>query len=293
MMRIALFGNTHRTAVASHIAHVVDCLQGKITTLLLTPELLELIRPALDAFSMQVETIESDDFSADLALSIGGDGTFLTTASRVGDKGIPILGINAGRLGFLADVAMHEVRHALEAFACHDCTIEERTLLRVDTSEAAHIEHPYALNDVAILKQDSSSMINITAALNGELVHTYMADGLLVSTPTGSTAYSLSVGGPIVMPQVKGMLLSPIASHSLSVRPLLIPDTWNIDLKVDSRNGCYLLSVDGRHKVIEQTVGLRIRKADFAIRIVRLPGHTFFGTLKSKLMWGVDRRTEH
>ena len=289
-MRIAIFGNTYREVILSHIRQVVDCLRRHEVTFLFDKQLYDFADPALHLGGERVEIIDTDRFAADLALSIGGDGTFLTTASRVGDKRIPILGINLGRLGFLADVADPDIPKALEAFMRHDCLIEERTLLRVETSDGTPLDSPHALNEVAVLKQDSSSMISIDTSVNGEMVHTYMADGLLVSTPTGSTAYSMSVGGPILVPQVQGFVLSPVSSHSLNVRPLLIPDSWCIDLEVHSRNGHYLVSVDGRSRVMEQSTRLHISKADYTIHMVKQQGYTFFDTLKNKLMWGVDKR---
>ena len=267
-MRIAIFGNTYREVILSHIRQVVDCLRRHEVTFLFDKQLYDFADPALHLGGERVEIITSDRFAADLALSIGGDGTFLTTASRV-DPDIP---------------------KALEAFMRHDCLIEDRTLLRVETSDGTPLDYPHALNEVAVLKQDSSSMISIDTSVNGEMVHTYMADGLLVSTPTGSTAYSMSVGGPILVPQVQGFVLSPVSSHSLNARPLLIPDSWCIDLEVHSRNGQYLVSVDGRSRVMEQSTRLHISKADYTIRMVKQQGYTFFDTLKNKLMWGVDKR---
>ena len=163
-------------------------------------------------------------------------------------------------------------------------------MLRVETSYGTTFDYPYALNEVSVLKQDSSSMLSITASVNGEMVHTYHADGLLVATPTGSTAYSMSVGGPLVVPEAENFILSPIASHSLNVRPLIVPDTWTFELEVHSRSQCYLVALDGRSKVLELTTKLKITKADYTIKIIKQLNHTFFDTLKNKLMWGVDKR---
>lgn len=289
-MRIAVFGNTYHEAIRSHIGLIIDYFRQKNAVFLFDKELYDYMCGSVSLEAGHVEIIVGDDFSADLALSIGGDGTFLTTASRVGRKQIPVLGVNIGRLGFLADVADDEITKALDAFIRHDYMIEERTLLSVETSDGTPLDHPYALNEVAILKQNGSSMISVNASVNGEALHTYQADGLLVSTPTGSTAYSLSVGGPIVVPQARSLILSPVSSHSLNVRPLIIPDSWSIDLDVFSRSGSYLLAVDGRSKVLDPAVKLRISKADYTIRLVKPKGYSFFDALKSKLMWGVDKR---
>jgi NAD+ kinase len=253
-------------------------------------ESLHLVLSQINVENADIEMIVGNDFSADLALSIGGDGTFLNTASLVGAKPIPILGINIGRLGFLADVSDNEILKALESVLAQDYIIEERTLLNVQTSDNSELEYPFALNEVAVLKQDGASMISINTGVNGRFVHTYQADGLLVSTPTGSTAYSLSVGAPIVIPQAQNFILAPVASHSLNDRPLIVPDSWSIELEVFSRSDSYLISVDGRSKVLDTNTKLRITKADYTIKIVKQKDYTFFDTLKNKLMWGVDKR---
>ena len=277
-MKIAIFGNIYNRAIASHIETIINHLKDKGVSFLLHESLRSFCNYS------DIELISGSDFTADLALSIGGDGTFLNTASQVGAKKIPILGINIGRLGFLADVSDNEILTALDSILAHDYITEERTLLRVQTSDGEQLDYPFALNEVAILKQDS--MISINTSVNGEVVHTYQADGLLVSTPTGSTAYSLSVGGPIVIPQAQSFILSPVASHSLNVRPLIIPDDWSIDLEIFSRSNSYLIAVDGRSKVLSDKTKLRITKADYTIKIVKQKDYTFFDTLKNKLMWG-------
>jgi len=187
-------------------------------------------------------------------------------------------------------VSTDEIVPALDAILAKKYSIQERTLLYVETSDGTCFEYPYALNEVSVLKQDSSSMLSITASVNGEMVHTYHADGLLVATPTGSTAYSMSVGGPLVVPEAENFILSPIASHSLNVRPLIVPDTWVFELEVHSRSQCYLVALDGRSKVLELETKLKIRKADFTVKVIKQLNHTFFDTLKNKLMWGVDKR---
>jgi NAD+ kinase len=269
---------------------LLDYFSNNDIKLLLDKELYDFLQ-SMDHFDLtKLALISDDDFHADLALSIGGDGTFLNTAARIGSKGIPILGINTGRLGFLADVPREDILPALNAIMTNNFSVEDRTLLKIETSDETFFDYPYALNEICILKQDSSSMLSINASVNGEMVHTYQSDGLIISTPTGSTAYSMSVGGPLVVPQAQNFILSPIASHSLNVRPLIVPDSWTIELEVHSRNQCFLVALDGRSKVLEQTTTLRVSKADFTIKVVKQLNHTFFDTLKSKLMWGVDKR---
>jgi len=289
-MRIAIFANTYRTVILKHIEVLFEYFKDKGITLLLDEELSLFVKENSNCCMDCAEVVQNDDFQADLALSIGGDGTFLNTAARIGRKNIPILGVNTGRLGFLTDVPSEEILSALDAILSSKFEVEERTLLFVETSDGLSFDYPYALNEVSVLKQDSSSMISVNASVNGEMVHTYQADGLLVSTPTGSTAYSMSVGGPLVVPQAQNFILSPVASHSLNVRPLIVPDTWIIELEVHSRSHCFLVAIDGRSKVLEQATKLKITKADYTIKIVKQLNHTFFDTLKNKLMWGVDKR---
>jgi NAD+ kinase len=289
-MRIAIFGNIYRSLLLSNVLILIDYFKDKKVILILDKELHDLVLNHGSCKMDRIEVIQEDDFQADIAISIGGDGTFLNTAARIGRKGIPILGINTGRLGFLADVPNDEIIPALNTLMSHNYNIEERSLLLTETSDGETFKYPFALNEVSVLKQDSSSMLGITASVNGQMVHTYHADGLIISTPTGSTAYSMSVGGPIVIPQTQNFILSPIASHSLNVRPLIIPDSWTIELEVHSRSLCYLVAIDGRSKVLKQETKLKITKADYSIKIIKDQNHTFFDTLKNKLMWGVDKR---
>ena len=289
-MKIAIFANTYRPFILTPLRTLIDFFTEKGVTLMLEQELYKFVVEHDDCCSDTIEIISNDDFSANIALSIGGDGTFLSTAAHIGKKQIPVLGINTGRLGFLADVPVENILPALESLLSSNYDIEERTLLFVETSDHTQLDNPYALNEVSVLKQDSSSMISIHTYLNGEAIHTYQADGLLISTPTGSTAYSMSVGGPIVVPQAQNILLSPVASHSLNVRPLIVPDNWIIELDVKSRSHCYQVALDGRSVILSEDTKLRITKADFSVKVIKQRNHTFFHTLKSKLMWGMDKR---
>lgn len=289
-MTIAIFGNTFRPTVLNIMEIIFSYFKTRKVALLLDKELYTYCMEHSVVQPDQQLLITNDDFHADIALSIGGDGTFLSTAARIGSKNIPIMGINTGRLGFLADVSVDAVEKALDAIMHNQITVEERTLLKVDFSDGRVVDYPYVLNEVSVLKQDSSSMISINTYLNEEAIHSYHADGLIVATPTGSTAYSMSVGGPLMVPQAQNIILSPIASHSLTVRPLVVPDDWIVDLEVFSRNGFYLVTMDGRILVLEQDVKIRISKANYNIRVAKQLNHTFFDSLKSKLMWGLDKR---
>lgn len=289
-MTIAIFGNILRPVIISHIKALLDFSKVVGITLQLDEELYDFAKAYNNEITAETEIINSNNFSADIALSIGGDGTFLTTAARVGRKNIPILGVNTGRLGFLTDVAGENLIPTMESIIAGNHTIEERTLLTLEAKDGTPFSYPMALNDISILKQESSSMISINVSLNNEPVNRYQADGLVISTPTGSTAYSMSVGGPIVVPQARNFIISPVASHSLNVRPLVVPDDWVIDLEVKSRSHNYMVSLDGRTKILEQNTRLRVVRADYTIKVIKQPHHTFFDTLKSKLMWGMDKR---
>ena len=234
--------------------------------------------------------ITGDTFDIDMAISMGGDGTFLRTAARVNRQDIPILGINTGRLGFLADIGSPDIEDTLVELAQNNYRIEERTLLRLETQEKAYKGYNYALNEIAILKRDTSSMMTIHTALNDEYLTSYQADGLLIATPTGSTAYSMSVNGPIILPQDTSLVLSPVAPHSLNVRPLVIPDDYVIKIGVESRNRTFLISLDGRSEIFPAGIELRISKADYTTKVIKRFNHTFYETLRQKLMWGADAR---
>lgn len=281
-MKIALFGNWYKRSTIDEVAHILDFMERVGVDVLLSQELREVmnLRNKYQPFNYDTED------ELDFALSVGGDGTFLYTASVIGDKNIPILGINCGRLGFLADVQTKEVDFICDQLVQSNYTIEQRSLLCVTADNDAHIEHPYALNEIAVMKQELSSMIGIEAKVNGELLNLYKADGLVISTPTGSTAYNLSVGGPLMMPQTRSTIISPIATHTLNVRPIVIPDDWYIDLTVKSRSHSFLLSVDGRSLTMKEDTHLHIEKAPYTIKLVQIGENSFINSLRQKLNWG-------
>lgn len=227
----------------------------------------------------------------DLALSVGGDGTFLRTAAAVSDSGIPVLGINTGRLGFLADVNFNDLKETLDEIFSEEYLIEERSLLEVSVDELPSFSrYNRALNEVAILKQDTASMLTIHTYINNDFLTSYQADGLIVATPTGSTAYSLSVGGPILVPSSPSFVLSPIAPHNLTSRPLVVQDDAKLKLKIESRSNNFLVSLDGQSQVCHVRTEIAIQKTDYTLNVVKRKGHTFYETLRDKLMWGVDVR---
>lgn len=230
------------------------------------------------------------NFDVDFAISLGGDGTFLRAASRVGAKGIPVLGVNMGRLGFLSDVLPLEVEKALDEIFEGQYKLEEHTVIKVE-AEGEPIEgNPYALNDIALLKRVDASMITIRCRVNGEYLVTYQADGLIVSTPTGSTAYNLSNGGPIIVPSADILCLTPVAPHSLNIRPIVINDDCVVELEVESRSHNFLAAIDGRSEKLREGTKVIIRRAPFKIKIVKQRSSHYFSTLRDKLMWGADQR---
>lgn len=289
-MTLAIFGNTFKPSILSVVREIILFFNNKDVVLLVSETISKYLTENKITINCKHHFLKDDNFDADLVISIGGDGTFLNTAARVGAKNIPILGINTGRLGFLADVSENELTDALNAIIENQLSITEHSILKVELPAAYKSEHPYVLNDVSILKQESSSMISINTYLNAEAIHTYHADGLIISTPTGSTAYSMSVGGPVMAPQSRCIILSPVASHSLTVRPLVIPDDWTIELEIISRSGSFQISLDGRTIVLEESHRIKITLGEFKIRVAKQLNRTFFDSLKSKLMWGLDKR---
>ncbi len=231
----------------------------------------------------------------DMVVSVGGDGTFLRTAATVGDTGIPVLGINTGRLGFLAAINYSDVEETLREVMMGDYKVEERSLLRMMTDETFPPDNfnAHALNEVAILKQDTASMLSIHAYINNDYLTSYQADGLVIATPSGSTAYSLSIGGSILSPTTPSIILSAIAPHNLTSRSLVVDDNSLISLKVESRSHTFLVSVDGQSRVLDETVSIQVRKAAYTLRVVKRTGHTFYETLRDKLMWGADVRKQN
>jgi len=291
-MKIAIFGNTNKKKESAEPVKILfEALREKKACVMTDRRFFDFLKEELGDTNIVNEIIENDDFCADLALSIGGDGTFLNTASRIGNKNIPILGINTGRLGFLTDVSSNEIVPAINEIYSNNYFIEQRSVIHLKTDNLGFKQYPHALNEIAILKQDSSSMIAIDVHINGEYLNTYQADGLIIATPTGSTAYSMSVGGPLAVPQSDILIISPVASHSLNVRPLVIPDSWTVELSVSSRSKNFLVALDGRPSVFSQQYKLIITKSDFNIRVIKRPQHTFFNTLRNKLMWGIDKRS--
>jgi NAD+ kinase len=232
------------------------------------------------------------DSSFEMLISIGGDGTILRAATLIRNSGVPILGINAGRLGFLATVQKENIAAFMQFVIDKKYTISERTLLSLTTEprNEAIEELNFAMNEVTVSRKDTTSMITVDTYLNGEYLNSYWADGLIISTPTGSTGYSLSCGGPILTPDVNSLVITPIAPHNLTARPLIIPDNTEIKLRVSGREDHYLISLDSRIASVKNESILTIKKTNFKINMVEIPGETFLKTLRNKLLWGEDKR---
>lgn len=226
----------------------------------------------------------------DFFVSLGGDGTLLDTVTLVRNKNIPVLGINFGRLGFLASIGREEVSTMVKALVRRSFIIDKRALIHLDANLPLFGEVPYALNEFAIHKQDISPMVKIHTYLNGELLNTYWADGLILSTPTGSTGYSLSCAGPVVFPDACSFVLTPIAPHNLNVRPIVVPDNTIISFEVESRSPNIICALDSRREIVDKSVLLAVRKESFMLNLVRLNENNFLQTLRNKLSWGLDKR---
>ena len=230
------------------------------------------------------------DDSIDCMISLGGDGTLLDTVTLVQDKGIPVLGVNYGRLGFLANIGKEEIRSAIRALVEGTYVTEKRTLIHLDADIPIFNGMPYALNEFTLQKKDSSSMIKIHTYLNGEFLNTYWADGLIVATPTGSTGYSLSCNGPIVFPESGSLVITPVAPHNLNIRPIVIPDNNIISFEVEGRTDSFICTLDSRRVVVPKEAQLAVKKEKFGINLIRLNENNFLQTLRNKLSWGLDKR---
>ncbi len=292
-MKIAIFGQYYQNDTRPIIRDIFDFFNLNKTELIIEEHFLKIL-VAEELVEGHYKTFASHqdlDSSFDILISIGGDGTILRAATYVRDSGIPILGINAGRLGFLAKVQKENIETFLRFVLEKRYTISERSLLGIDCSpNPKEITINFAMNEVTISRKDTTSMITIETYLNNEYLNSYWADGLIIATPTGSTGYSLSCGGPVLTPEVQGLVITPIAPHNLNARPLVIPDNTEIRLKVSGREEQYLVSLDSRITAIDNHSELTIRKTSFKINMVEIPEETFLKTLRYKLLWGQDPR---
>lgn len=289
-LKFAIFGNEYQARKSTSIEKILDYLAQKGAEIYVENAYYEFLTRSQHIDVKAAGVFEDYNFDVDYVISMGGDGTFLKAASRVGAKGTPIIGVNMGRLGFLADVLPGEVEAALDSLYAGECQIEEHVVIQVEAEGGVLAGNPFALNDIAVLKRDDASMISIRTQVDGEFLVNYQADGLIVTTSTGSTAYNLSNGGPIIIPQSSSLCLTPVAPHSLNIRPVVINDTAEITLDVESRSHNYLVAIDGRSERMTEGTRLVIRKAAHTIKIVKQRNQRYFSTLREKLMWGADHR---
>lgn len=292
-MKVAIFGQYYQNDTRPIIKDIFVFFNKNNVELVIEEKFLKILYEE-EIVGREYNTFASYkdlDSSFDILISIGGDGTILRAATFVRDSGIPMLGVNAGRLGFLAKVQKEKIESFLQIVLEKKYTISERTLLTMECFPATtEIDIDFAMNEVSVNRKDTTSMITIDTYLNGEYLNSYWADGLIISTPTGSTGYSLSCGGPILTPDVKGFVITPIAPHNLTARPLVIPDDTEIKLKISGREEQYLVSLDSRISSINNNSELTIRKTPFKINMVEIPEETFLKTLRTKLLWGEDKR---
>ena len=290
-MKIGVFGSECKEEQLEVVKGLFETLYKWKAEVYVQASFSDFLKNAFGYNPERMGDIGENSVELDIALSVGGDGTFLRTALLVHQQNIPVLGVNIGRLGFLADIGSSQMDETLDELFRGDYRIEERTLLQLSAEDYTFGGLNYALNEVAILKRDTSSMITIHTYLNEDYLTTYQASGLVVATPTGSTAFSMSVNGPILLSQNRSFIISPVAPHSLNVRPIVIPDDYTILLEVESRTHSFLVSLDGRSEEIPTGVTLKINKADFKSRLFKRHGYSFYQTLREKLMWGADRRS--
>ena len=291
-MRIALYGSPFDNSKSKYIQHLIHKLEQENVSICIENQFFDFLEEQI-SFNKPVSSFDNYEElkeRADVLLSIGGDGTLLNTITLVRDSGIPVLGINTGRLGFISSISTDQIDSAINQLLKGNYDIQERTLLQLESENDLFGETNIALNEVTILKKDTSSMIQIHAYLDEVYLNSYWADGLIISTPTGSTGYSLSCGGPIILPGTDNFIISPIAAHNLNVRPLVVSDKNVIRLKVDEREELALVALDSRSRAIDPSLVLTIRKADFKIRLIRLEDQSFVSTMREKLMWGKDKR---
>ncbi|MCW8309875.1 NAD kinase [Sphingobacterium thalpophilum] len=292
-MRIAIYGREFQPSVIAHVKHLFGYLVTQNVDIWVYEPFYKFLTTQFECgfeFPTYCRYEEIKD-NIDIMLSLGGDGTMLSAVSLIKDSGIPIAGINFGRLGFLASINKNDFEHAIADIINHRYDIQKRVLLSVESKQVNLFQgNHYALNDITVFRYDSSAMITVNARINGELLNSYWADGLIIATPTGSTAYSLSCGGPIIMPESGNFVITPISPHNLNVRPIVISNQFTLELEIESRSNQYILSCDSKNESIDTSVTLTIQQAPFTINLIRLPNESFFSTLREKLLWGIDVR---
>lgn len=292
-MKVAIYGRRYEPDFSDYLKIFFDKLREYNYEITIYQDFYEFIKSESDFDPEPDQTftgVLKKENQIDIVFSIGGDGTFLETVTFVRDTDIPIVGINSGRLGFLANISRNELAEALDSIHNQNFTIEERSLIKVESDNSVFNDYNCALNEITVQKRDSGSMITIQVYANDKFLNSYRADGLIIATPTGSTAYSLSVGGPIVVPGSNNFIITPIAPHNLTVRPIVIPNNNVLKIKIEGRNKNYLASLDYRSEILNTKTSLTVRTAPYSIKIVKFENKSFFDILRNKLMWGFDKR---
>ncbi|MCX6259028.1 MAG: NAD kinase [Bacteroidia bacterium] len=292
-MKIALYGRTFGESFHSSFLKLISELSRTRTELYIFGPFYDFLVKELK-LDLKVSALfhhENDlPVGIDYMFSIGGDGTFLESVSLVRNTNVPLVGFNSGRMGFLAEISSGQIAEAIAAIQQGKFSLEPRTLLKLETQENLFGTNNFALNEFTVQKRETSSMITIHTWINNEYLNSYWADGLIIATPTGSTAYSLSTGGPIVVPGASTFIITPIAPHNMNVRPIVVPDDVVLSLKVEGRSSNFMVSLDYRSSSFDPGMELRVSRADFTIKILKLENHSFYSTLRNKLMWGLDKR---
>lgn len=291
-MRVAIYGREFNEKYDDDIQVLFNILSQKGVELVIFEKFFGFLKQKIKNLAPHSTFSNHNEITGqiDFMLSIGGDGTLLDTLMFIRDSNVPIIGFNTGRLGFLSTVSLKETEMAVDALINKQYSLDKRNLLRLETKNNLFDNVNFALNELTVHKKDSASMMTIHAFVNGDYLNSYWADGIIVSTPTGSTAYSLSCGGPIIIPGSENFIITPIAPHNLNVRPIVLPSDNVVTLKFEGRSKKYLIALDSRTETVDSSEELTIRKEKFKVNLIRLNGHNFLTTLRNKLMWGLDLR---
>jgi NAD+ kinase len=291
-MKVAIYSRGLDFEQENPLVVLLEELTRYDTSILIFQQLLTQFTLPQHLHEKVVPFLTSDDLNEqiDCLISLGGDGTLLDAVALVRNKNIPILGINFGRLGFLASISKEELASAVDSLINQSFLIDKRTLIHLDSNEKLFGETPFGLNEFAIHKRDTSPMVKIHTYLNGEFLNTYWADGLIVSTPTGSTGYNMSCNGPIMFPETSSFVITPVAPHNLNVRSIIVPDTNVISFEVEGRGEQIICALDARREIVNKTIQLAVRREKFGVNLVRLNENSFLSTLRTKLTWGLDKR---
>jgi len=290
-MRIGIHGKDSQQKSTRFIERVLEYLASNKSEIWVSSKFLKQVgKPLTTKFKLKAFDFGDNLRHLDFFLSLGGDGTLLESVTYIGRTEVPIVGINTGRLGFLATISRDETETALRNLFAGRFTLDTRSLLKLSSSPKLFGTLNFALNDFTIMKKDTSSMITVHVHVDGELLNSYWADGIILSTPTGSTGYSLSCGGPLLYPRAQSFIITPVSPHNLGTRPIVLSDASEISFRVEGRSKKFLVSLDSRFETVDESVKLKIQKERFSVKLVELPGHHYFNTLRQKLNWGLDIR---